>query len=368
MKKLLMIILTGLPLALCGQAALPLWTQSAYRERSYPPSEWYAGFVRDRLKAGADAGKALKALERDAQSQLAESIIVTIDGSSNMESTSLQQQGGGSNAEYITSHYRQAVKTATKAKTVKTSVMSHYDPSSGYLYAFACVRRSDLAAFYRRQIAVELGKVETALAVAEQLVAAGKKMSARRKCAETEKMLEGIAFDQSLLTAVNADVDDDDLQTARANSLLREVEQRLIDLEQSTFVYVTCKLEYRGYKDDAFGSDPGIICDIVKQALSENECSVTDNRDEADYELSIAASTTQRSDGAGPYGIISYYANVKGSLYNRMTRKKTVDFAIFNDPDAYAAGKTAEDAASKAFKLPALREKVLEKILPKIKN
>jgi hypothetical protein len=368
-----MIILMGLPLAVCGQAALPLWTQDTYRERSFPAAEWYTGFVRDRLKAGADVGRALKTLERDAQSQLAEGIVVTIEGSTQVESASAQRQGsssggGGGSSEYITSHYKQAVRTATQAKTVKTDVRSHYDPASGYLYAFASVRRADLAAFYRRQIGVELGKVETALAVAEQLVAAGKKMSARRKCVEAEETLEGIAFEQSLLTAVDAEAGDDALQTARSNSLLQTVGQRLIDLEQSTFVYVDCKFEYRGYKDDAFSSDPGIICDIVKQALSENECSVTDNRDEADYELALAASTTQRSDGKGQYGIISYYANVKGTLYNRLTRKKTVDFSILNDPDAYAAGRSAEDAATKAFKLPALTEKVLEKVLPKIKN
>jgi hypothetical protein len=82
-----------------------------------------------------------------------------------------------------------------------------------------------------------------------------------------------------------------------------------------------CRHEYKGYKNDAFSSDPDIFCDIIIQALSENDCSVTDNKEEADYELTLITSTTQRSDGKGQYGIISYYANVKGSLYNRMTRK-----------------------------------------------
>jgi hypothetical protein len=59
---------------------------------------------------------------------------------------------------------------------------------------------------------------------------------------------------------------------------------------------------------------------------------------------------------------------VKGTLYNRMTKKKTVDFSIFNDPNAYAAGKSPEDAATKAFKLPALKQKILEKVLSKMKN
>jgi hypothetical protein len=360
--------MAGLPLGIFGQATAPLWTQDVYRELNYPAEEWYAGFVRDRLKAGADVGKTLKSLERDAQSQLAESIIVKIEGDTKVENTSRSIQSGKSGIELITTDYVQAIRTATTATTVKSEVKSYHEPESGTLYAFAAVRRTDLAAFYRKQIDLDLNKVETALSIAEQLAAAGKKMSAFRKCNETGKLFAETTLFQDLLAAVNADAGEDALQTERSNTLQQTAAQALINLEQSTFVYVDCQYEYKGYKNDAFDSDPGIICDIVKQALSENECSVVDEDDEADYTLTLTAYTTQRSDGSGAHGIISYYANVKGSLYNRLTKKKTVEFAILNDPQAYAAGKSPEIAATKAFKLPALKEKILEKILPKIKN
>jgi len=346
----------------------PTWTQDAVRERSYPALEWYTGFVRDRLKAGANAATALQALERDAQNQLAESIIVTIEGDTRMENASRQLQSGGRNTEVITMDYRQAVRTATAATTVKTEVRSYHDPATDALCAFAAVRRADLSAYYRKQIDVDLNKVETAIEVSQQLTAAGKKMSARRKVDEARAILAGVSFNRDLLVAVDAASDESSLQTRRSNSLLRTVQSLLIRLEQSTFVYMDCRHEFKNYKDDAFSSDPEIMCDIIAQALSENECSVTDNRDEADYELTLITSTTQRSDGKGDFAILSYYANVKGSLYNRMTQKKTVDFAIINDADAYAAGRSPEDAATKAFKKPELREKVLEKILPKIKD
>jgi hypothetical protein len=133
-------------------------------------------------------------------------------------------------------------------------------------------------------------------------------------------------------------------------------------------VYADCRYEFNGYKDDAFSSDPEIICDIIKQALNENECSVVNDEIEADYTLTLIAYTKQRSDGSGDNGIISYYANVKGTLYNHKTKKKIVDFSILNDPDIYAVGKSPEIAATRAFKLPILKQKILDKILPKIKN
>jgi hypothetical protein len=356
-----------LPLFAWGQTA-PAWTQDAYREASYPAAEWYTGFVRDHLKASANAGVALKALERDAQNQLAESIIVNIEGATQVENASTRIQNGKQSAEQITTDYRQAVRTATAATTVKSEVKSWHDPASGALYAFAAVRRSDLSAYYQKQINNDLNKVDVALGTAEQLVAAGKKMSAFRQCSTAKTTLDGITYYQDLLTAVDAASDENALQQERFAELQRTLNQKLITLEQSTFVYIDCKYEYKSYKDDAFSEDPGILCDIITQALSENDCSVVEDPAEADYELTLTAYTTQRSDGKGQYGIISYYANVKGSLYNRLTKKKTVDFAILNDPDAYAAGKSAQDAATKAFKLPALKEKVLEKVLPRIKN
>jgi hypothetical protein len=368
MRKYLLMILTGLSLSVLGQTVPPSWTQDAYRERDYPSNEWYTGFVRERLKAGEDAVKVLKALERDAQSQLAESIIVKIEGETRVVNMSIQVQNGAKNTEQINTHYQQAIKTASSATTVKSEVKSYHDPATGMLYAFAAVRRSDLAAFYQKQINLDLNKVEMALGMAEQLAAAGKKMSAFRKCDETKKTLEGVICFQDLLAAVNPNASDDDLQIERSNGLQQTLMQALIKLEQSTYVFVDCRYEYKSYKDDAFSSDPGIICDIIKQSLSENDCSIVDDDTEADYTLTLIAYTTQRSDGSGNYGFISYYANVKGTLYNHLTGKKTVDFAILNDPDAYSAGKSAQDAATKAFKLPELKEKILEKILPKIKN
>jgi hypothetical protein len=367
MKKSVVLLFAVLPLFVWGQTA-PMWTQDAYRERSYPAAEWYTGFVRDQLRAVADAGEALKALERDAQNQLAESIIVSIEGATQVENASTHVQNGNRSTEQITTGYRQAVHTATAATTVKSEVKSWRDPASGALYAFAAVRRADLAAYYPKQINNELNKVDVAVGTAEQLAAAGKKMSAFRQCSAAKETLDGVAHYQDLLTAVNAEAGEDALQSERSADLQRRLNQKLITLEQSTFVYVDCQYEYKGYKDDAFSEDPGILCDIITQALSENDCSIVEDPAEADYELTLTSSTTQRSNGKGQYGVISYYANVKGALYNRLTGKKTVDFAILNDPDAYAAGRSAQDAATKAFKLPALKEKVLEKVLPKIKD
>jgi hypothetical protein len=156
------------------------------------------------------------------------------------------------------------------------------------------------------------------------------------------------------------------MQLRRADELDRTFDKILTGFNPDIIVYVDCRLEKKGDGHDVFRNDPGILFDLIVRALNEHQCVIADDVGKADFELILITSTTQRSDGSDPYGIISYYANAKGSLYDRTEKRQLVDFNILNDPDVYAAGRTPEDAAIKAFKLPALRDRIIEKILPEI--
>ena len=361
---IIFIIISMLITPVSGQT-VPEWTQGAYRQQHYPSQEWYVGYVFNRLATGANAANELDALKRNALSRLAESIVVTINSETSVLRKSIQR----GEIDETSTDYSQAIQTATTATTVRTEVLSHHNTATGEIFAFAAVRRSELAAFYRRQLNVDLNKAETAVGISEHLVEAGKKMSARQKVAEARKALIDVYSYIDLLAAVSTGNDHSDLQIERTGDLMRTVERLLIDLEQSTFVYMNCSYEKRSAKDDAFGSDPGILCGIIAQALTENDCSITDSREEADYELTLITSTTQRSDGkTGLYPILSYYANARGSLYNRATQRRTVEFTILNNAKCYEAGNMPEDAATAAFNMPELRDLVLEKVLPRIRD
>ena len=369
MKRYILLLFAVLPLFVQGQ--VPQWTQASFREQHYPPSEWYVGFSRDRLRAGENVGTALRNLERDAQNQLTESIIVTIDGETQTQIESRQRQAGGQISEVITTDYRQIIRTATTATTVRMETRSHHNPATGMLYAFAAVRRADLAAFYTSQINLDLNRVENDISVSEELVRGGRRMSAHRRIAEAQQTLNAVSFQRSLLVAVDArNADERTLQTHRYNNLQRTIQQLLIYLTQRTFVYVECRHENRGNPTDDVlrNMPPDFFCGIIKQAITENDASITDSPDEADFILTLITSTTMRSDGSGQWGIITYYANVRGTLFNRHTQRQVVSFTIFNDADAYDAGRTPEDAATRAFRLPELRDNVLRNVLPRIRD
>jgi len=362
MKWLLCFLWIGASIAVYAQTEPPIWVHDVYRRINYPSEQWHTGFVQDQLKANEDANSKLKTLERDAINRLAESIIVTIEGETQVES-------GNDNSETGAAGFRQKVKTVTSATLVNLDVNSYYDPSTGMLYAFAAIKRSDLSSYYQKQIMIDINQAETAIESLKQYIAAGKKSSARSKIKETNRMLDDIGLYRTMLHVANADTTSNNaMKPGREDELHRALEQILVGYNMDIIVYMDCQSEQKGANNDTLKNDPGVLCGIITQALNENECAITDDIGKADFVLTLITSTTQRSDGSDSFGIISYYANAKGSLYDRSEQKKLVDFNILNDRNVYAAGKSPEDAVIKAFKLPVLKKMIMEKILPAINN
>jgi hypothetical protein len=363
-----MAMLALFPCTVAAQGNAPTWIDANVRNLQYPQETYYSGFAEIKITQKETKEEVLNRAKQAATGELSQKIRMVIISKKTSKDESTRYISQDIMEEQIQSQFSAIIETKSLVEITDSKLETWYDNSTHTVYAFAAVRRSDLAAFYQNQIGLELNKVETALAMAKQLAAVGKKKSAFRKCDETIKIFKEVTYFQNLLVAVNANATHEALQLEQSSKLQKELAEALSNLEQSTYVYVDCRYEYKGNDDDAFSRNPEIICNIIKQAHSKNDCSIVDDEREADYTLSLTACTTQRSDGSGEYGIISYYANVKGTLYNHLTQKKSVDFTIFNDPNAYSVGKSAQDAATKAFKLPALKEKILEEILPKIKN
>ena len=364
MKQIAVItLLVSTSLSIFGQGK-PEWLDENYRRTKFPASEYYTGFALNDAIAEKPLQEAERQIKADAQTDLTQKIRVQITVTTQVGTAATNMDGQYSETESIDIRHI----AESSAELIGLNTESYYDPVARTVYAFSFVKREDLANYYKTMIQQELNRAETAFALSEQLAESGKKQSAIDKAEEAKNMLGSINSYRNHLVTIDSRAGENALQNEREKNLLSKVEQLLIQLNRITLVFVDCRHENRGGKDDAFQSDPGIFCGIIEQALSENNCSATANREEAEYELTLVTSTTQRSDGTGQIPIISYYANVKGSLYNRNTSSKTADFTLLNDPAAYATGRTPEDAATKAFKLPALKDKVMGMILPKIKE
>ncbi len=354
-----------MPISTWAQSIVPDWTMDGYRESNYPNELYYTGFVIERIAADASLADELKKIEDAARNSMAESIIVQIQSNAQLITQRTSQQSGGHFSEQIVSSYKQQISTSTNAKTAGVEVRSYYDPLSNMGYAFAFVEKARLGEYYKNQIELMLQRTASILESVDELVRVGKKIPAREKCTEGINVLEEIEQYRTLYSVVIG-ANDAALQTDKYMTIQRLTEQKMLALEQSTRVYVTCTWNSKDYPE--YDGQAIVVEDLVKQSLSRQECSIVDDSGSADFVLTMTASTTQRSDGSDAYGIISYYANVQGVLKNCHTNKTVASFVILNDPHAYSAGKTDAVAISKAFKLQSLQNVIMNAIMPKIRN
>lgn len=345
----ILILLTS-PLLLIGQTR-PLWIDGDVRNLQFPNETYYTGFSEISVNDG-DFTKATERAKRNALGELSERVIISVNTEKKSQITSEEES---EQPEKIRSIFVARISTNSKTDIIGSTLETYTDKVTKDVFAFVRVKKSDLFIYYKNQIDKNLNRIDSDLLEVESLISAGKKMSAQRKIENIQNTLSDISYFQDIIIAINAN--ENALQTQRTSLLLQQVNQRLISIKQSTSIFMNCL--WKGDETE----NPNLICGIIAQALSENNCTITDSQYEADYELRLTASTMQRSDISKKNGIISYYANLQGSLYNYRTMTKTVEFNIINDVDCYAVGRNGQDAIVKAFLLPELKEKILKKIM-----
>ena len=348
---------------------IPAWLDGSYRELKYPANEWYCSFVEAPLEKNADVGCDLKNLELEARKQLSENIIVNISSNSYLSNASRSVESGNESSETIYREYFDEIRSTSSATIVKTDIQTWHDAKGRRIYAFACVKRKDLINYYNNKVGMELERGELMLQNVELLASVGKKVTAKEKCFELNQNLKKIDPLFDLLIAVNDTPISESKLQERFKQLKGKVSEQLLALEHSICVYIKSEYRLSGDENDAFSSDPLLLKKILEQILSDNGCSIVSSADNADFQLELITSTSLRSKLApNGFGVLSYYADVEGELININTRKSVSSFSFYKDPDLYSAGSSAKDAATRAFKKEALRNKIIEKILPIIIN
>lgn len=139
---------------------------------------------------------------------------------------------------------------------------------------------------------------------------AGQKLKAKKQCTGALEPLARAEYAQDLLTAVSP-ANRGGLQQQRCSQLKRDLFQQLIDLEQSIYIFVECK-------EDNFGAPSTLLANQIKSLLASNQCSFCSDPAQADYRLTITA-TTRKHDVDNPNFKFSY-ADVQVDLYSAYKR------------------------------------------------
>jgi len=326
-----------------AQGFAPEWIDESWRSGHYPKSEWYTGFATDMITNGQIDSKSYEAVEKNAQSKLSESIIITVQGSSAVQTTSKQTQKG----ETINTNYNQDIKTASNAVLAKVDVKSYFDKKTGYIYGFAAVRKRDLADFYRSSINSIFSFAEKEFIRLEILAEQGKKNSAFSRIQVIEDSLKNVSYWGNFLQTVESD----NSYIKREQDFWQKLNEAKKSLEHGTTIY----LDISGDNDlDALGGE--------MQEKGCN-CSIAENASDADYVVKIRVKLGSCIENKlNRFGEVYCYASANVSV-NNIKYKKPLDVKI---PEAKGGwgNRNKEKATDQAIKelTKSLAEKIIQSI------
>lgn len=314
--------------ALAAAQAPQRWLTADARAKNFPGSLYVSGYATLTPYGGEDVSAALKRAGTQAATLAAAGIRTLIENESEVATSEVEADG---NFQFV-SQFNEYTRQSSNAEIAGLKTETHHDPATGDVHAFAYALRSDLVAYYGSQVDLNLKKVEDAMAQAGMAARAGQKLKAKKQCAAALEPLARAEYAQDLLTAVNP-ADRGGLQQQRCSQLKRELFQQLIDLEQSVYVYVQCT-------EDNFGTPGTLLANQLKSLLAKNQCSFCESPADANYTLTINA-TTRKHDVDNPNFKFTY-ADVQVDLYSAYKR-----MSVYNDEFSVKGGATTYQTAGR---------------------
>ena len=337
----ILVLMSWFSLELLAQTPQPTWIVASMRDIEYPTSTYFSEYTEGNLRSNENVSNLLDRLKSDARRGAAGSIRTLIH--SVVEKTDRQDTYG--HDFRFTSVYQDYTRQIVDADIAGIHIESYYDAGRNWGCAFAYVKKTELAAYYRAQIALQLQQLENTLILSASLVNNGEKTKARKVCEEALQPLAQIEFAQDLLTAVCPD-DTTGMPLSQLFRLKNELWQTLIRLEQSIYICLQCT-------ETNFGKAVRILEPVLKDSITTNQCSLTDDSSEADYRITVTASTREH-DGNVAFGngVMKYsYADAEIEVYSNLKRKVIYNnvISVKNSRD----GATYDSAGRNALKMVA---------------
>jgi len=337
------ILLVTVSLLLAGQGK-PDWLDENLRRMNYPENVFITGFAWNELTGGKTLQDATQQVKTEAQANLTRKILVQITSRATTEITAVSVSGQYRETESFSG----STTAESDVELAGLNTVSYYDPATGIVYAFAAVRRDDLASYYSSNIAMILAQTEGLLQTAQNLEAAGEKVKARQQCERADSLLAKVRSAQHLLTAIASNIASDKMQQAKTETLRDRIAQMQARLAQAVLVYIKSE-------EKNFSAPTTVVANQLKSSLSAKGCSYTDDPAQADFRIFIEATTRRHSN---EFGFTVCFADVAFRLFD--VRK---DKTVFQDEFSQKGISTSlETAGRKALEdaVPAIADKIKE--------
>lgn len=155
---------------IAGLAKDPDWVDFNLRKQLYPAEKYFTGFSMRQIEKGEDAGEVIEHLRQSAISHLANSIQVTVECVTTMNTLELDKQ--------VYHEFRENLATFSKVELAGIETKSHVDKRRKTAYVLAFVKKSDLIDHYKKAIDDLDQKIEQEIRIADAYLESGDRAAA----------------------------------------------------------------------------------------------------------------------------------------------------------------------------------------------
>ena len=330
MKKIAITALfISLSFALAGQG-IPDWLDEDFRRMKFPETVYLTGFVYRIVENGVS--ETTQQAKIEAQADLVKQVRLMLKSKTQTQSSAQSINGRYEERE----SFANQTSAEANAEIIGMKTETYLDQKAQLVYAFAYANKYELTGYYKSNLTINIGQIESFVKTATDLEANNEKSKARQQLENARPIFEKIRSAQDLLIAIDANTSIEDLQQTKTESLYNQLTQMQARLAQGVYVYVQSS-------EDLFGVSVNIVTDKLMGVLAKRGCSFVDDSDQADFILSLSA--TARKIENGSTSIVFCYGDVTVELYSNSKQK-----TVYRDEISHKGGSNNyERAGRKAF-------------------
>ncbi len=162
----------------------PDWVDFDQRKSLFPDSQYFTGFSMREVDKSEDQGEVIEMLKKEAISHLANSIQVTVQSVSTLNTLELDKQ--------VYQEFREDLSSFSRVDLSGITTESFYDQRHKKAYAVAYVKKSKLIDHYNKLIGEKADRIAQQIKIAENYLQAGDRAGALKAYFECMPLFTGV--------------------------------------------------------------------------------------------------------------------------------------------------------------------------------
>lgn len=306
------------------------WCDSQWRDANYPQDVYYVGYASYVKQINESQNDAISKAKEEALHQLSQQIIVNVSSASTSNITAVTSNQGYDEQEMF--EHISSITSQAKITNIKTECF--YDNKTLTAHAMAFVVKEELINTYHKELDILISRIDNHFAISNSLIEKNEKTIAQNECDSALMYIPKLEDCIKMLAVIDPNFSHGEYLTKLSDYKIN-AQSLKSQLQQS--IKVILKIE-----GTMATNYQNLLSGELLGGLTENDCSVCENEQEADYIITLLPSLRLSSSD----GDIQYvFADINVDLYNTYKNKTTYT----NSYSAKGAGVSTDKANRKAI-------------------